>query len=47
MRGEAFVTAIQKGDEEVLKFVVCLRARLLLNSRSVAHFCQWWRVQGS
>ena len=45
MRDQTFMTSIQKGGEEVLKFVTCLQAHLLLNNRSFVHFCEWrwWR----
>ena len=45
MRDQKFMTSIQKGGEEVLKFVACLRALLFLNNRSIVHFCEWGWVQ--
>ena len=32
---------VGRGGGGVLKSVTCLHIRLFLNSRSIAHFCQW------
>ena len=47
MRDQTFITSIQKGGEEVLKFAACLQALLLLNNRTIVNFCEWGWVQGS
>ena len=35
------MTSTQKGGEEVLKLVVCLRILLFLNNIFILHFCKW------
>ena len=41
MSDQTFMTSTQKGNEEVLKFIVCLWILLFLNNISIVHFCEW------
>ena len=41
MRDQTFITSTQKGGEEILKFVTCLKILLILNNRSIVHFYEW------
>ena len=38
MRDQTFMTSLQKGGEEFLKFVIFLWIQLILTSRSIVHF---------
>ena len=44
LRDQTFMPSIQKGGDnlgsDVLQFVECLRALLILNNRSIVHFCE-------
>ena len=40
MRDQTFMTSLQKGGEEFLKFVIFLWIQLILTSRSIVHFCK-------
>ena len=42
VRDHLFITSTRKvGKCRILKFVTCLRILLILNNRSIVHFCEW------
>ena len=47
VRDHLFITSTRKvGKGRILKFVTCLRILLILNNRSIVHFCEWGGLVG-